>query len=421
MPHPPNPSSAQPIFSTEHLFRETYGEVFSLLYRRYGPAHQESIEDALQEAFYAALKVWPTKGLPQKPQAWLLTVAQHKLLNHLKRSNLHQAAAQQYAQENPAVALCEGETQESQLQLLFACCHPKLSESAQIIFALKHLGGFGVEEIAQGVQQSKEAVYKSLQRSRKFFQTLSPDFMELDIQASPDRLQNVLRILYLLFNEGYDTTQGNNLLNRDICLEAVRLTHLLQEKMGQQRLEVRHLLALQYFQLSRFETRLDDQGRFVPLSRQDRSQWDKPLISRGYHFLKEAFPRQLNPYYLQACIAGLHAAAPTYAQTDWCAIKRLYDLLLQQNNSFIIALNSAIAVAECDGVAQGINLLLDLKESAAHYYLYHIALGDLYHRSRQPAQAKACYQTALRLTSSPARQEIIQQKQEQVPTSQPEA
>ncbi|MBA9079858.1 RNA polymerase sigma factor [Rufibacter quisquiliarum] len=310
MPHPLNLPSAAPKFTPEHLFRETYGEVFSLLYRRYGAAHQQDIEDALQEAFYAALKVWPTKGLPEKPQAWLLRVTHNKLLNHLTRRAVHQTAVQQLELEKDCFAPGEDETRDSQLQLLFACCHPQLTSSAQLIFSLKHLGGFGVEEIAQGLQQSKDAVYKSLQRSKKFFQHLSPDFIEIDILASPERLQNVLHVLYLLFNEGYDSTRGTSLLNQEICYEALRLTHLLDQRFAGKELPVRHLLSLLYFHLSRFETRVDGQGRFVPLARQERAQWDRHLIRRGFHFLQDAFPAKVNPYYLQACIASLHAAAP---------------------------------------------------------------------------------------------------------------
>lgn len=418
MANPPN-SPAKPTLATEHLFRETYGEVFSHLYCRYGPLHQESIEDALQEAFYAALKEWPTKGIPEKPQAWLLAVARNKLLNHLQRNKLHPSVVQQWEQENSGIATGEEENRDSQLQLLFACCHPRLSPSAQVIFALKHLGGFGVEEIAQGMQQSKEAVYKSLQRSKKFFQTLSPDFIEITMQASPERLQHVLHIIYLLFNEGYDTTQGNALLNKDICFEAVRLTQLLETRFGKKEMAVKHLLALLYFHLSRFETRTDAHGHFVPLSRQDRSQWDQQSIALGFHFLQHAFPDRLHPYYLQACIASLHAIAPTYDQTNWPAIKRLYDLLLQQNNHFVIALNRAVAIAECDGITEGIQVLLALKEEARHYYLYHITLGDLYVRNQQPARAKACYQTALSLTPSQTRQKIIKQKQDQLHSSGP--
>ncbi|MGV3540020.1 MAG: RNA polymerase sigma factor [Rufibacter sp.] len=413
MPHRLNSTSAKPAHSTEHLFRETYGEVFSLLYRRYGPAHLETIEDALQEAFYTALRIWPTKGQPEKPQAWLLTVAQNHLLNHLKREAIRQKVALPAA--TYASAAAEGEPAESQLHLLFALCHPDLSAQAQVIFALKHLGGFGVEEIACGLQLTKEAVYKILQRSKLFFQKLSPKFLEVDIRATPGRLQNVLHILYLMFNEGYDTTQGESLLNQDICLEAVRLTHLLHETVGSQEVAIGHLLALQYFQLSRFDARLDDLNRFVPLSRQDRSKWDQRLIQMGFHYLNQGFPDKINPYYLQACIASIHAAAPSPAHTHWCTIKRLYDVLLQHSYTFIIAMNRAIAVAECEGLAQGISLLLELESAASHYYLYHVALGDLYVRNQQPGKAKTCYQKALLLTSSGTRKEIIRQKQDQLP------
>ncbi|MFC6998722.1 RNA polymerase sigma factor [Rufibacter roseus] len=405
MPHQPSET-----FS-EHLFRETYGEVFSVLFRKYGPAHQSDLEDALQDAFYTALKTWPLSGSPDNPKAWLLQVTQNKLLNTLKQAGRRARPLSCASAEAMFEQATEPDTEDSQLRLLFALCQPTLSPSAQIMFALKYLGGFGVQEIAQGLQQSKEAVYKSLQRSKSFFQQLPPHFLEVPVQHNAQRLPWVLKSIYLLFNEGYDTASGNSLLNHDICLEAVRLTKLLVNPFGEQAPEVHHLLALLYFQCARFAARTQSDGAFVPLSEQDRNLWDRKLMTLGFRHLHQTFPAQGNAYYTQACIAGLHLTAPTYAQTDWAGILRLYNILVQQEpSSFVVQINRAVALAHCQGPTSAIALLQQLPQEAHNYYLYHTALAHLYTQTGQLTEATACYQKALALPLSPAHQKVIQNK-----------
>ncbi|MEO8590579.1 MAG: sigma-70 family RNA polymerase sigma factor [Flavobacteriales bacterium] len=402
----------------DHLFRREAGKMVASLTRFFGSKHLELAEDVVQDTLLKAMQEWPFKGIPDNPEAWLHRVARNGVIDKLRRDarglDLLRENAVLLRSEWTLAATVHSELNASaisddQLRMFFACCHPSLAPEQQVALALKTLCGFGVPEIARAFVTSEETINKRLYRAREAFRALGqleiPQGAELN-----DRLGSVLSTIYLLFNEGYNATRHENLIREDVIEEALRLCQLLLDHPTTQRPEVHALLALMIFHAARSEARIDTDGAIVLLQDQDRSQWDRALIALGNEHLSRASAGELfTTYHLEAIIASLHANAITYASTDWRSITRMYDELFRMKPSPIVALNRAIAVAEVDGPLRGLDEL-DRITGLEQQHLFHAVRGDLLQRAGRNREARAAFEHALRLTSSPMEHELLTRK-----------
>lgn len=389
--------------------------MISVLTRVFGLRHLELVEDAVQESLLKALRLWSFNGVPSKPAAWLMEVAKNHALDHLRRDArwLEPGAALGNARENsegPGVAFTEEEIRDGQLRMIFACCHPAIAAESQVAFTLKILCGFSVHEIARAFLVPNETIAKRLTRARQRLQTSALPF---EIPSGPElgaRLDSVLDVLYLLFSEGYNASQGEALIRRELCDEAIRLTSLLLENPASAHPKVHALLALFLLQRSRFSARLDHAGEILLLQEQDRATWDRNMICRGMAQLEAARGApEISEYHLQAGIAACHCLAGSYEATDWAKILFFYDVLLELNASPIIALNRAVALSKVRGAEAGLAAIAGLGQSAdlKNYYLLYAVRAELQRVAAQQDAARENLEQALRLTSIPAEQNFL--------------
>lgn len=344
-----------------HLFRHEYGKIVAILTGRFGTAHIENIEDAVQEALLKAMQVWAFKAVPDNPTAWILRVASNALIDTLRKHTRHTSFTPSGYDKAafPEEPVLENAISDDQLKMIFACCHPSLSGTHQIMLTLKLVGGFNNTEIAHALLKGEEAVAKALTRAKKRLKSqLTTIHIPVEMGLS-SRLYIVLKILYLLFSEGYATRLGKFLIKKDICFEAIRLALLLTRNKYCNHPRAHALLALMYFHASRFEARIDAYGQLVDLEHQDRSKYHTGLIQTGLrHFGQSAeageFP---SDYQLQAAISYCHCIAPTYRETQWEEILRLYDLQLKRLYSPVVALNRIIAYSKVAGAERALREL----------------------------------------------------------------
>ena len=363
-------SEAQVGQIVEHLFRQEAGKITSALTGSFGLRNLELIEDSVQEALLKALRLWSYGNIPPNPPAWLMQVARNHALDNLRRSTRwhekeEEIARQQQLSEVPEAEpiFADEEIKDDQLRMIFACCHPALWRESQVALTLKLLCGFNVEEIARAFITKSETIAKRLTRARERLRT---DAVPFEIPSGPQlgqRLDAVLDVLYLLFNEGYNASQGDELIRRDLCDEAIRLTSLLAEHPAGDTPKTHALLALLLLQAARFSARIDARGEILLLQDQDRTSWDRKLMSLGMlHLDRAASGESASEFHLQAGIAACHCAAESYEATDWPKIVLLYDLLLELNDSAVIALNRAVALSKVHGPAAGLTALDKIKE-----------------------------------------------------------
>ena len=352
-----------------HLFRNEYGKVTALLTRKFGPTHLEAIEDAVQDTFLKAMQVWGYKEVPENPTAWLFRVAHNAMIDHFRRSKKIQygdVPGTDQPSETNEVFTSENELTDSQLKLVFACCDPLLSAEHQLILSLKLMGGFSNKELAEALLKKEETVAKSYTRAKKKFReevTLVRFPVEMGLQS---RLFIVLRVIYLLFTEGYAATTGALVLKKDICYEALRLALLLRENKYCQHPKLEALIALMCFHVARFDARIDTQGNFVSLDKHDRSLYDQELIQIGLQHLQQARTEkpQQNNYLLEAAVSYEHCAAPAFETTNWEAILRLYDFQIANQPSPMRHLNRIVALEKVQGAKKA---LLALEQLASEH------------------------------------------------------
>jgi RNA polymerase sigma-70 factor (ECF subfamily) len=385
------PAEDLPAQLVEHFFRHESGRLMSSLARVFGLRNLDLVEDVVQSTLAEALRAWRMQGVPENPSAWMHRVARNKVIDALRERKTLLRVAPGWARLRPLASkpglddlFLDSSIQDSQLRLMFACCHPALTKDNQIALTLKSLCGFSNGEIARGLLVSEETVKKRIQRARL---QLAEQNVELNVPAALElegRLNSVHACLYLLFNEGYAATSGDTAIRLDLCEEAARLCHLLCQCAPCRSPATFALLALMLFHAARFQARTDAQGRLLLLEDQDRTLWNHELIDRARSFLDlSAEGKQISPFHLEAGIAMLHCAAPSFAETDWPAILKLYNVLIGIQPSVIYQLNRAIVVAQMDGPAAGIRLIEPLAGDPAlrHYHLVDAALGELYRRS----------------------------------------
>lgn len=396
-----------------HLFRTEFSKITVVLCKAFGLEHIETAEDIASETFTAALETWPHKGIPENPVAWLYTVAKNKTRNHLKRDNTFTKKVTgeikhlQTGEMEINVDLSDKNITDSQLQMLFAVCHPSISTEAQIGLALRILCGFGIEEIANAFLTNKETINKRLYRAREKLR-IEQIQMEVPSESEIDkRLEAVVATLYLLFNEGYYSESDDRILRKDLCLEAMRLTYLLTGNKLTSKPSVYALLALMCFHSSRFEARTNDNGEMVLYRDQDESLWKNELISKGAWFLKQASRgNEISKYHLEAGIAWWHTIKGD-TNEKWKYILELYNQVLKIEYSPIAALNRTFALSKVYGNETAIAEAEKLNLSDNHYY--HTLLGELY-MGVDNHKAKSHFRRALSLAGTQADKKTIQKK-----------
>lgn len=395
-----------------HLFRIEFRKIVAVLVRFFGAHHINAAEDIASDTFVQALETWPYKGTPSNPQAWLYTVAKRKALNHIKRQEtfdgkIRAELARPTSTSEIDIDLSEKNILDSQLQMLFAICHPSIRVESQIALALRLLCGFGVDEIANAFLTNKETISKRLFRAKE---TLRNENIVVEFPTKAEvalRLEAVLRTLYLLFSEGYCSETDDAVIREDLCIEAMRLTHLLLESPYGDSPGVSALLALMCFHASRFRARKNQSGQLVLYEDQNEHLWDQDLIARGVSYLHEASRGDsVSKYHLEAAIAWWHTVKNDSGE-KWKSILRLYDHLLKIEYSPIAALNRTYALSKVNGkrhaIAEAEALLLDNNP------YYHALLGELYH-GLDNTIAKHEFERALQLTRTKPNREAIRKK-----------
>jgi RNA polymerase sigma factor (sigma-70 family) len=403
----------------EHFFRREAGRLVSVLTRLFGWRHFELVEETVQATLLDALQSWRVRGVPDNPSGWVHRVAKNKVLDALRRENIGRRVTREWAAtrltQGTAIdeLFVETEIEDSQLRMIFACCHPRLARENQIALTLKALCGFGHSEIARALLLTEETIKKRLQRATR---DLVDHEASLDAPAASDlvgRLDAVHQVLYLLFNEGYSTSKGESAIRSDLCEEAARLCHLLCSHQHCSTPTTFALMALMLFHAARLDARLDHHGYVLLMEDQDRNKWDRRLIRRAKEFLdRSAEGTTISPFHLEAGIALHHCSAENYGETDWPAILHLYDALLQIHRSPVYLLNRAIVVAQIEGPRAGIRALDEVGQNdwLRHYHLFDATLGELYRRAGDMDQARRHFTLARQKTSSPSDHEIIDRR-----------
>jgi len=384
----------------ERVFRAEHGRAVASLVRVFGDI--DIAEDAVQDAFAAAVQRWPDAGLPPSPAGWIITTARHRAIDRLRREasreDRHAQAALLHAREEPEDE--EGAVPDDRLRLIFTCCHPALAAPAQVALTLRLLGGLTTAEIARAFLVPEPTMAQRIVRAKGKIRAARIPFRVPEDADLPDRLAGVLGVLYLIFTEGHRASAGRRLVREDLCGEAIRLARVLATLMPDEP-EVLGLLALMLLGESRRRARMTPDGGLVLLADQDRSQWDRELIAEGHAIVRRCLRRdQPGPYQIQAAIQAVHADAPTAAVTDWDQIVALYDQLMTLAPTPVVALNRAVAVAEVDGPEPALALVdrLELEELG----LYHAVRADLLRRLGRDAEAADAYAAALARTENEA-------------------
>jgi RNA polymerase sigma-70 factor (ECF subfamily) len=407
--------------AAESVFREESGRIIASLIRISGSF--DRAEEALQEAFAAALASWPAKGIPNNPAAWIMTTAHHRLIDasRKERTRREKQGSLQYEAElaDPTPAAEFEQTAmdfpDERLRLIFTCCHPALNEEAQVALTLRTLGGLSTAEIAKAFLVPEPTLAQRLVRAKRKIQEARIPYEVPPAERLPERLTSVRAVIYLIFNEGYAASSGAELVRNDLCSEAIRLARLLC-KLIPHGAENIGLLALMVLQDSRRNARAIN-GRLITLEEQDRSLWDQAAISEGLALVDSALSLgSIGPYQLQAAIAALHAGASTPDDTDWPQIAALYERLLRLNPSPVIALNHAVAIAMSGAIEEGLQRIDDLGRTAVlrQYYLLHAARADLLRRLNRFSEAAAAYERAISLATNQIEREFLQRRLMQV-------
>src|SRR6266571_596482 len=417
-----NPDKAiQPdvIQVVDHLFRHESGRLVATLTRILGFENLQLAEDVVQDALLKAMQNWAFSGVPRNPSAWLMQVARNQALDAVRRQQNFRSKETDITaffehrsgtQSGPESVHFDDEIRDDQLRMMFTCCHPDLPRESQVALTLKTLCGFGEEEIAAAYLTSAAAMAKRLVRARKGIREAGISFeIPAGSELSP-RLDAVLQTLYLLFNEGYKASRGDELIRQGLCDEAIRLTTLLVEHPTGNRPKTHALLSLMLLSGARLSALVDAEGNLLLLAEQDRSRWDRAMIQRGLaHLNRSAAGEEISEFHLQAGIAYCHCTAASYETTDWQRILTLYDILVETNSSPVVALNRAVAISRVRGPEAGLRAveLISDRATLEPYYLLHAVTAQFQSDLRNYSEAAKHFQRAQTLAGVRSEQEFL--------------
>ncbi len=405
--------------TVDAVYRADWGRIVATLIRSFGDF--DVAEEAAQEAFAAAVDQWRAKGIPDSPAAWIIQTARHKAIDRLRRQNSFQEKVQSYAYELPTTTeqpeLDTGEIPDDRLRLIFTCCHPALAPEAQVALTLRTLCGLETDEIARAFLVPSPTMAQRLVRAKRKIRDAKIPYKVPETGDMSARIDAVLVVIYLIFNEGYISTRGETLVRADLCAEAIRLARLIRMLMAPYvPEEATGLLALMLLHDSRRDARVDEAGDLVVLEEQDRTRWNHEQISEALPLVGESMRREPGPYALQAAIAAEHCQAARAEETDWPQIARLYNLLERVQPSPIVSLNRAVAVAMVNGPEQGLALIDELIATGNldDYHLLHAARADLLRRLGSTAEAAKSYEFALTLVTNESEKRFLERRLREV-------
>lgn len=406
----------------EHLFRREYGKLVSVLTKTFGTSNIQLAEDVVQEAMLEALNKWTYSGVPENPVGWIYKVAKYKAVNILNREKYKRQYVSDVARHlqsewtlKPALEhiFTDREVADDQLRMIFTCCHPSISSDSQVALTLKTLCGFSIPEISRAFLTNEENINKRLVRARKTIKDANVPFEVPVGDELEKRLSSVLETVYLLFNEGYNATSGDNPIRYELCEEAVRLAEIIASSPGIKSSNTYALLALMTLNISRFKSRVDEFDNVLDLEHQDRNQWNRELIKKGLYYLEIAAEQnEVSIYHILATISAQHCTAPDYKSTDWESILYLYDMLIKIDKSPIVLLNRAIVLSKTSHPKQALEQLNKIKDNPAFYtYLpYYTAKAALHFQNNEPQIAVELLNETLKLSLDVNQKSLIHSK-----------
>lgn len=405
----------------EHFFRYESGKLTSVITKMVGTGNIALAEDIVQDSLIKAMHHWSYGQVPDNPSAWIMRTAKNLAIDHLRRDTnfrnkqgevvemfLHNAK-----EETNNDILLNEEIADDQLRMIFVCCHPANPKDSQIALALKILCGFSVGEIARAFLINEETIAKRLTRAKQKIRDENVAFEIPSGNALSKRLEAVHEVIYLLFNEGYNATHGNQIIRKDLCEEAIRLAYLLLENTRTETPNTKALLSLMLFHFARMNARVDENGNIILLENQDRKLWNKEMIGVANKYLNLSSEKGLtSDYHLQAGIVAMHCLAKSYSETNWAVILGLYDQLMQINPSPVVALNRVVALSKVEGATQGLSELSQLEnlKQMSSYYLFYSIKADLLGELGQSIASKEAYQKAISLTNIESEKELLRRK-----------